>query len=87
MPAGRGSQEKEEAVGVGGELCFSLPREARTLMYAVNPDLLSVRKNEKKERSDLFPSLLHILFWGLQDIWEVAPRCKPVQDHHTALLL
>lgn len=56
-------------------------------MYAVNPNLLSVRNNEKKERSDLFPSLLHVLFWGLQDIWEVAPWCKAVQDHHMALLL
>lgn len=57
------------------------------LMYAVNPNLLSERNNEKKERSDLFPSLLHVLSWGLQDIWEVAPRCKPLQDHHSFLLL
>lgn len=50
---GGGDEQRE---GGSGALCVSFSREARTLLHAVNPNLISQRNNEEKERSDLFPA-------------------------------
>lgn len=47
------------------ESAASFPREARKLMHTVNPNLISRRNNEKKERSDIHQPFAPSA-WGLR---------------------